>query len=400
MNKSLITLLATLAMSNSAVAANSITEAIKGGEASADFRLRYEAVDQDNAVDDADALTLRSRFGYTTAAYNGFSAKLEFEDVRIVGGVDDYTVGPTGFNPGEYSVIADPENTEVDQAYIQYKDDTFSAKLGRQVITHDNHRFVGHVGWRQDRQTFDGLTLQGSPIDALHLKYNYISKRNRIFAEDADIKSKDHLFNASYASPIGKLTGYAYLLEDEEASDISIDTYGVSLKGAKKSDKLKFLYHLEYATQEFDNTASDFDANYYFIEGGIKSGNTTLKLGYEVLGSDNSAYGFSTPLATLHKFNGWSDQFLSTPAEGLVDTYVSVSGKAFKGKWAAIYHDFEADDSSATVDDLGDEVNLLFARKFNKHYSAGIKYASYSAGDSGANKVDTDKLWLWVGATF
>jgi hypothetical protein len=38
-------------------------------------------------------------------------------------------------------------------------DGKLSGKIGRQVITMDNHRFVGHVGWRQDRQTFDALTL-------------------------------------------------------------------------------------------------------------------------------------------------------------------------------------------------------------------------------------------------
>jgi len=33
-----------------------------------DFRLRYETVSQDNPLEDADALTLRARLGYKTAA--------------------------------------------------------------------------------------------------------------------------------------------------------------------------------------------------------------------------------------------------------------------------------------------------------------------------------------------
>jgi hypothetical protein len=36
-------------------------------------------------------------------------------------------------------------------------------------------------------------------------------------------------------------------------------------------------------------------------------------------------------------------------------------------------------------------------KKYGKHYSAGIKYAAYSAGDI---KVDADKLWVWIGAKF
>ena len=44
--------------------ATSIAEAITSGKAYGDFRLRYEGVEQDNALDDADALTLRSKLGY------------------------------------------------------------------------------------------------------------------------------------------------------------------------------------------------------------------------------------------------------------------------------------------------------------------------------------------------
>ena len=38
-------------------------------------------------------------------------------------------------------------------------------------------------------------------------------------------------------------------------------------------------------------------------------------LGWEVLGGDEDEPGeaFRTPLATLHAFNGWADQFLTTP---------------------------------------------------------------------------------------
>jgi hypothetical protein len=120
-------------------------------------------------------------------------------------------------------------------------------------------------------------------------------------------------------------------------------------------------------------------------------------VGYEVLGSDDGAFGFSTPLATLHKFNGWSDQFLGTPSQGLVDTNITFAGKVLGGGWKVVYHNFEADNASDTIDDLGTELNLSYVKKYGKHYSAGIKYAAYSAGDI---KVDADKLWVWIGAKF
>ena len=73
-----------------------------------------------------------------------------------------------------------------------------TAKLGRQVLTLDDHRFVGHVGWRQDRQTFDAARLQMSPAEGLYLDMAYIYKRNRIFAEALDAQAEDLLLNLSY----------------------------------------------------------------------------------------------------------------------------------------------------------------------------------------------------------
>lgn len=388
-------------LSPSAFAADTFTDALTSGKAYGDVRLRYEAVEQNNALKDAKAITVRTRLGYTMGDFNGFSAGLEFEDSRTAFDKDDYSVKPTGQNVDAqgnitHSVVADPEATELDQAFVAYKNGTFKAKLGRQVIALDDQRFVGHVGWRQDRQTFDALTLGLTPAKGLALKYAYISQRNRILADKGDIDSKDHLLNASYKTPLGKLTGFAYLLENDNDTDNGLDTYGVSFTGKTGiGNGSKLLYKLAYAKQDSD--PADKSANYYLVEGGVNVNGITAKLGYEVLGSDDGKYGFVTPLATLHKFNGWSDQFLGTPAQGLVDLKASLSGKALGGKWVVAYHDFSADEGTAGADDFGNEINLLYAKKFAKNYNAGIKYASYSAEDI---KVDADKLWLWVGASF
>ena len=378
--------------------ADAITEALVNGKTSANLNLRYENVSQDNALKDADALTLRTRLTYTTGSVDGFSSLIEFEDSRTVLGVDDFN-NTLGKNP-TYSVIADPETTELDQFLLQYKQKSLAVKLGRQVITMDNHRFVGHVGWRQDRQTFDGLTFDYQPIENLSLKYGYITKRNRIFAEGKDINSKDHLLNAAYKTDIGTITAYGYLLEVDNDTDNALDTVGIRFNGSNKVGEQKLSYTFEYATQDSDSATTSYAANYISAELATAFSSVGVKIGYELLGSDDGMYGFSTPLATLHKFNGWSDQFLSTPKEGLADLYASVGGKVAGGKWALIYHKFDADEASATVDDLGSEINAVYAKNLSKHYSAGIKLASYSAGDVASGKVDTDKVWLWVTAKF
>ena len=392
----------TAVASFSSTAAESLTQVLADSSVKVDMNLRYESVDQDNAKRDADALTLRTRMTLNTGSYNNVSAVIEFEDSRQVLGMNDYNdaVG----NNGDYSVIADPETTELDQAFVQYKADGVTAKLGRQVITFDGHRFVGHVGWRQDRQTFDGATFAYA-ADDLTLNYGYITQRNRIFAQVKDINSKDHLLNASYKTSVGKITAYGYLLEMDNGSSNGLDTYGVSFTGAQTYDSTQISYQLEYATQDADSGSISYSADYMLAEigagfsgAGLKG--ITAKLGYEILGSDDGMYGFATPLATLHKFNGWSDQFLNTPKEGLADLYVSFSGKALSGKWTLAYHDFSADESSVTVDDFGSEINAVYSKALNKTLSAGIKYAAYSQGDAATGKVDTDKLWIWLGAKF
>jgi hypothetical protein len=42
------------------------------------------------------------------------------------------------------------------------------------VIAYDGHRFVGHVGWRQDRQTFDSMRFDMVPVENVTMSYSYI----------------------------------------------------------------------------------------------------------------------------------------------------------------------------------------------------------------------------------
>lgn len=385
MKLSKIAVLITAALSATSLSTLAATES----KTTLDFNLRYESVDQDNALRNADAFTLRTRLTHATATYNGFSAVVEFEDSRVIAGGDNYN-DTNGLNAGVYSVVADPETTELDQAYVQYKADKFTAKVGRQVVTLDGHRFVGHVGWRQDRQTFDAARFIYQASDKLSGSYTYITKRNRIFAEVKDIDSKDHLLNVAYKTSLGKLVGYTYLLEEDNGTDNGLDTYGVSFTGKKDG----FSYAAEIAKQS--NDAADADTTYLKLEGGYNFGKVTAKLGYESLGSDNGT-GFATPLATAHKFNGWADQFLGTPGAGLEDVYATLATKVLGGKLVVTYHDFSSDEGSV---DFGSEIDAVYAKGFAKNYKAGIKFASYSAGDDGTGKVDTDKLWLFVSAKF
>ncbi len=388
-SSSLITLCACFGQG---VTADALTDAIKSGKATADIRIRYEDVGSGDI--DSDGMTIRTRLGYTTGSLNGFSAMLELEDTRDLFGIDD-----------ERSLIPDNENTEIDQGFVMYKKNDSSFKVGRQVLTLDGHRHVGHVGWRQDRQTFDAARLKFSPLKDLTIDLSYLWKRNRINSGNGGFPdptgTSDKLINVAYKSPLGKIVAYHYSLSKVLAFDAT-DTFGLSIAGSI-GDEPKFHYAAEYAQQ--DNKTVDIDTHYNMLELGATVSGITAKLGYELLGSDDGIENFQSPLATVHKFNGWADVFLGGSlfgsidgGNGLEDTYISVAGEIAGAKILAVYHDYSSDESSS---DLGSEINLQAVKKFGKHYSAGIKYADYSAEDTGGNGgKDKDILWLWVGAQY
>jgi len=390
--------------------AKGITEAIKDGKVTLNFRMRYEDVTQDvngGSDKDADALTLRTRLTYETASYKGFSGLIEMDDVTELGSVD-YNTAPNDSSHPNAATISDPEGTEVNQSWIAYtyKDNTL--KYGRQRILLDNQRFVGGVGFRQNEQTYDALTFTSKAITDTEIFLSHITRVNRIFGEDSSLGDHDNstnLLNVSYKGlAIGKLSGYYYDIDNEDVAIMSTQTAGIRLAGKANN----FGYTFEYASQSdaHDNTRS-YDADYYLLEGSAKLGDFNLKIGHEVLGADDNDGYFITPLATLHKFQGWSDKFLNKGvgniSGGLTDTYATVGTKLGDVKVLLVYHQISADDDSvAGTDDYGSEYGLVVASKVGP-VGLSLKYAKFSEDiDSTAltQVTDTNKLWLTASAKF
>jgi hypothetical protein len=111
--------------------------------------------------------------------------------------------------------------------------------------------------------------------------------------------------------------------------------------------------------------------------------------GYQLLGSDDGGFGFRFPLGTNHKFQGFADSFLVTPAEGLRDLSLGV-GSTLPGKIKAqaIYHRFWSDYESV---DLGWEIDFVASRSITREWSVLFKAAFYE-GKNG--QPQTDRVWL------
>ena len=384
-----------------AVSAKTFTESMQQGSVvKVNFRTRYEDVSEDG-LKDSDALTTRSRLSYQSGGWNGFGFSAEFDDVTELTNKVDYRTAPAGDpnNPGT-AVIADPEGTEVNQAFISYTTFNNQIKYGRQRLVLDNARFVGNVGWRQNEQTYDGISFTNKTIRYTNVTYAYIKNVNRIFGENnvsqGDHNHDSHVLNLSYTGfEAGKLIAYAYLLDVENpiaAKGLSSDTFGVRWQSATDG---MFAYNLEYAKQTDAGVAGAFDADYFLAEGVLSISRFAFTLGYEVLGSDEGKYGFATPLATLHAFQGWADKFLNTPVTGIEDKYLNVGMNAAGAQFLVSYHQFDSDEGDL---DYGNEIDFSVSKKIGSVVLTA-KYADFSMGDVASFK-DTSKFWFMADWNF
>ncbi len=377
-----------------------IKEALSASKALFNFRLRYEGVDQDGFDNSADALTYRIRAGLETGSYKNTSFLIDFEHIGDL--VDDFNSTTNG--KGTYPVIADPNVTELNRLQLTNKSlpDT-TIVIGRQRIIMDDARFIGNVGWRQNEQTFDALRVTNESIGKLKLDAAYVTRVNRIFGDEHPTNGNwtgdSYLFNASHPTPLGKLTGFAYLIDADEAGAASSQTLGARLAGKKDAGAGKLSYALSYAQQEdFGSSNLDYSADYYLLDAAYGIQGFVFGAGYEVLGGDDQR-AFNTPFATLHKFQGWNDKFLVTPTNGIEDLYAKIGytvGDAgpLKGlKFLAFYHDFSAETGSA---DYGSELNFVASAKLGSH-ALTLKYSDYNANDF---STDTSKIWASIDFAF
>ncbi|WP_420430767.1 hypothetical protein [Hyphobacterium sp.] len=383
------------------LAASSGAPALADPEFLIDARLRYESVDQDGFADSAQALTLRTRFGIDSGPMNGFRFLVEGENVLHL--VDDFnstTNGQTGF-----PVVADPEETELNRAQLTYTglDDT-TLTLGRQRVILGDARYVGNVGFRQNEQTFDALRLSFEGVQNLTLNYLYLDRVNRIFGDDHPAGEWDldgHVVTAEFAAPAGRLSGFAYLIDNQDIAALSSATFGARWQGEiLREGSPVFGYFAEYAHQtDYGDNPASFDLGLFRAQASLSQNGISGAAGFEILEGDG-ARGFATPLATLHAFQGWADVFLATPPSGIRDLYIrggwTVSDPVFgQGlSLAAVYHDFEAESGGGS---LGSEIDLVATSRLTEHVSLQFKAAFYDGPDNGP--ADRNKLWIALTVT-
>ncbi len=380
-----------------------IIEAITNGKPIFDVRYRFETKDQDGFLSDATAHTVRTRLGYETGEIYHLKFLVEFENVLSLGS-ENYNSTTNGKT--QFPVIADPEATEINRAQVTFTGiDKTPITIGRQVFNLNNQRFVGAVDFRQNQQTFDAIRLSSTIIDHLTVDYIYVDRVHRVFGDDnplGEFNSDSHVISAAYdAGAMGVIKGYGVLLDLKEAPALSSSTWGVRYENTVTLDKdagIKLGLAAEYASQsDYAGNPFDYSESYLHGELSLTVAPFTGMLGYEQLGGDG-VIGFSTPLATLHKFQGFADVFLNTPASGIEDIYGTVRYAFPEGPFGAgltvyaTYHDFSSESGGGG---FGKEYDAGLNIKIRKHWSAEIKGALFDGAGAFA-----DRNIIWTSLRF
>ncbi|MGQ0579791.1 MAG: alginate export family protein [Betaproteobacteria bacterium] len=384
----------------SAEDAASLYDAIAAGKPTLNLRPRYEFVDQDGRPEDANAFTLRTLAGWKTGTWKALSATIELIDVGRLN--DKYNDGQNG--KAQYPVVADPDNTDVNQSYLDWAGlPATNIRAGRQSIKLDNVRFVGNVEFRQVMQVFNGVTVENKSLPNTRLYGGYLGRVKTVDTRQHDTGTV--LLNARYTlSPSEALVGYGYFQDQPDAissagfaapapTDTSNQIVGLRADGAHPfGRKWKLLYTGEYAMQDvYSGGDARIDAHYLRLGVGGQMGDFALRVDQELLSSNDGLYAFQTPLGTNHLFQGWADQFLTTPRQGMRDTFLSASAKIEKAQLLAEYHDYESDFGSI---DFGDEFDFGVSYPLMQKLLGKLEFAEYKAGAAGSGKVDTRKFWL------
>jgi hypothetical protein len=360
-------------------------EELVPGKLNLDYRIRWELFELDDGSPNRDGFSHRLRYGYRTPDLHGFTAMAEGESLWAIS--DDEEIHP---------LDEAGTGTDLNQLWLDYSNqDAGSIKLGRQLYVLDDQRFIGHVGWRQNIQTFDALTGALTAVDRFRLDAFYFEAVNRVNGAHDEFDGTWGL-NASYVfGDQLKLVGFYYRMEVDSGQTLGLavnsDTIGARISGELDvREHLTLRYFASYAFQsDGDRHPASFDLSYVAGDIGATFHRFTLGAGVEFLEGDGAS-GFSTPVATVHKFNGYADVFLpiastSIPS-GLNDYYVYAGYKVPLGEYGVVpikvvYHRFDANDVSA---DYGQELDIVASYAVNKYMRLIAKFGRYNTDSAGS----------------
>jgi len=388
-----------------------LTNDVHASEPTVDFGLRTRWETAEFGDTQAHALTLKGRVNINYSISANVTTFLQVDHV-------------SSFNADKYSdvvlitekqIIADPANTELNQFFIKNSYKETDITLGRQRLVLGEQRFVGDVGFRQNDQTYDGILLNKSLFSASTLKFAYLNNVNRIFGNEAGphLLTMDTRFAAlNGLRPVGQLGNhhidgaivhlnvnewdhmelslFTISIHNFHAYALSNQTSGVNLGYRNKFGDIKTKASIEVASQN-QQAVNTSGISYLKISATVEVKSIEFGLRHELL-AEKEGVAFITPLATLHKFQGWADQFLSTPKAGLRDN--SIHAKWTKRPWIidVRYHQFNTDLGNTSI---AEELDIDIIYKHSRDQEIKLRVALFDVDVNQTIKTkDVQKVFL------
>jgi len=358
------------------------------------LRPRWEYVDiENNGLKTANAFTVKVAPKVQITPLKGLKFTTELTGVGVL---YDH------FSPQKkyYEFVAEENRLRVTELSVSYRWNFLNLKLGRFRVNINNQRFVGSVDWRQMPQTFDAVKVGIAPLKVAKLDFYYLFGRQGVLNK-LSTKPFKRSEPINY-SPVVNLTLKPYKGVKLAAYYLNLNKNSETLGGFGEIGFKPVKVHLEYAYQH-NKVVSDNSPYWHgFLKANLKRIvplSPTPVVGYEYLGKN-----FITPLATLHKFNGWSDIFLKYTAAknsyGLKDIYGGLTLKPLKGTLAIFYHNFRSTKNLPNgTKKFGQEWDALYKISPIKNLSFLLKGAyyrpSHSEGSAPYNRK-TVKLWFMI----
>jgi len=386
-----------------------------------ELRPRYEYVNIDkNSKDYSDAITNRTKLSLESNRM--FEVEWLNSEIELISvnnfSYDNYN--PSLINSNNKNFIGEPQQARLNKIYLDFVlSPNTLIKAGRFGISFDDEKFIGTNEWYQMTSSLDSLYLSYSPGIGSEFHIGYIFGINTSLEQKNSHSTNSIITNGTYSlSNLIKLNGYAYLL-----SSLS-DTYGGKLFGTyKSSKKMSIDYKLEYAYQgtsslsNFEETNKNFInksdtnpiLNTQFYRAGLDINYVNIFFGtnYEVMDgtkSDDSTNGFTTPLSSFNKFNGFSDIFrkqlsgYGDNSNGLSDFNFNMGFNNKYGYFNFIYHKFDAMKlGKYNSTNLGQEFDIVYKKKipFIKNISILLKGSVYKYGSKESSQInDQNNIWL------
>ena len=374
------------------------------------IRQRTQIDDRDFNADTSpfDFHELRTRLNVGFTPVERVEAFVQIQDTRNFGD------GVSTLNP--------PDGTfDLHQGYFKLNnlfDAPLSLKLGRQKLVYGTQRLIGGVEWSNQARTFDGgvLAYEGetASVDlfAARIPQRFDDPSGSIVSVG---EGSDNLLGVYSTWDVSGQTLDVFAILDNNSRDVQGSdettltrfTPGVTLKGSvsQLSYTLEGIYQGgEQAGNTIQASLLSAFAKYTFDA----SSSPSIGAGYTRLSGDDPTDDeegtFQTLFATNHKFYGFMDYFLGTPAAGLQDAHLKLSASLSEkiSVGANIHHFMEAEGGSGSTDTFGQEVDLTFSYQFADPVSVTVGASSFFPGDtlpsSGAPDVsggNTDDTSYW-----